>query len=332
MQHLTTLLLLAGITFAMQAQTDCGLPHDINNNGSVDIEDFLSILGLFGDQDSDGDGVYDSLDNCIDLESCNFMDPEALACFTADVIGDCNGDCLADEDGDGVCDPHICGNPVSYQGYLYSTVLIGDQCWFSENLRSELYLNGDSIFANLSHNDWQNATFGAVAVYGEGEEYCSGGSQAGDACDEFWSLSEYGRLYNFYAVADGRALCPSGWHVPSDSEWNTMEIAIGLNYQDANDLYWRGTNHGLKIKATYGWNWDSNGNNLSGFTGLPGGYRNLWPNSAGTEGYWWTRSTQNSEVAYVRKVSTNGSTEGQVWRGYISKSIGHSVRCIRDID
>ena len=59
MQRLTTLLLLAGITFITQAQTDCGLPHDINNNGSVDIEDFLSILGLFGDQDSDGDGLYD---------------------------------------------------------------------------------------------------------------------------------------------------------------------------------------------------------------------------------------------------------------------------------
>ena len=125
MQRLTTLLLLAGITFTVQAQTNCGLLHDSNANGFVDIEDFLSILGLFGDQDSDGDGVYDSLDNCIDLEACNFMEIDAELCSYPDAIGDCNGNCPLDADGDGVCDFN-CGFPINYQGYNYATVQIGE--------------------------------------------------------------------------------------------------------------------------------------------------------------------------------------------------------------
>ena len=150
MQRLTTLLLLAGITFITQAQTDCGLPHDINNNGSVDIEDFLSILGLFGDQDSDGDGLYDSQDECIDLLSCNFLDHDAEFCTYPSANGDCSIDCPFDSDGDGICDVD-CGVTKNYQGYDYQTVQIGGQCWFAENLRTQNYTNGDDI---LSGDIW----------------------------------------------------------------------------------------------------------------------------------------------------------------------------------
>ena len=120
-----------------------------------------------------------------------------------------------------------CGDPIQYQGYDYATVLIGEQCWFAENLRSENYQNGDAIPANLSDSEWSSTTFsGALAVYGE-DAGCSDSSPDGDACDEEWSLSEYGRLYNWYAVDDARGLCPSGWHVPTDGEWMTMEMAAG---------------------------------------------------------------------------------------------------------
>ena len=60
-----------------------------------------------------------------------------------------------------------CGDPVSYQGYDYGTVLIGEQCWFAENLRNETYGNGDSIPTNLNLVEWQSTTSGAAAVYGE---------------------------------------------------------------------------------------------------------------------------------------------------------------------
>ena len=102
------------------------------------------------------------------------------------------GNCSAEES------PWQCGDPVSYQGYDYATVLIGDQCWFAENLRSENYENGDVIPAGLSDSEWQNTTSGAVAVYGENA----------------LNLETYGRLYNWYAVDDARGLCPSGCTFP----------------------------------------------------------------------------------------------------------------------
>ena len=55
-----------------------------------------------------------------------------------------------------------------------------------------------------------------------------------DACDPAQSLNEYGRLYNWYAVDDARGLCPSGWHVPTDGEWMTMEMALGMSEAQAN--------------------------------------------------------------------------------------------------
>ena len=65
--------------------------------------------------------------------------------------------------------PWLCGDPLEYQGYDYATVQIGEQCWFAENLRAENYRNGDAVTSELSDLDWSGATYGAVAVFGEGE-------------------------------------------------------------------------------------------------------------------------------------------------------------------
>lgn len=89
-----------------------------------------------------------------------------------------------------------CGDPIFYQGYDYATVLIGEQCWFAENLRNENYENGDPIPAGLSSNAWLNTTLGAVTVYGEDFYDCADFSPDINACDPAQSLNEYGRLYN----------------------------------------------------------------------------------------------------------------------------------------
>ena len=134
-----------------------------------------------------------------------------------------------------------CGDPVSYQGYDYATVLIGDQCWFAENLRNESYRNGDAIPTGLSDNEWSSTTSGAVAIYGE-DANCSEYSPDIDACDPAQSLSEYGRLYNWYAVDEARGLCPSGWHVPTDGEWTVLTDFLG------------GTSAAVgQMKTDYGW-------------------------------------------------------------------------------
>ena len=300
-EHLTALLLLAGITFTTQAQTDCGLPHDINNNGSVDIEDFLSILGLFGDQDSDGDGLYDSQDNCFDLTSCNYMDSSTPACVYPDAIGECYGFCNSDLDGDGVCDDD-CGGYLEYQGYDYQMVQIGGQCWFAENLRSENYENGEAIPEVTDNEAWSGLISGAR---------CNYDNDASNA-------ATYGRLYNWYAVEDPRGLCPSGWHVPTDEEWMVMVDLLGGEAVA-----------GVQMKTTYGWNNGGNGTNTSGFSGLPGGYRR--PDGlfsvSGIRGLWWTSSPMDLSYALWRRLSNGNDIVDGGGSMFID---GYSIRCIQD--
>ena len=224
-----------------------------------------------------------------------------------------------------------CGDVVAYQGYEYATVQIGDQCWFAENLRSEHYQNGDAIPSNLSDNEWKFTSSGAVAVYGEDSGGCDSWSPDIDACDPIQSLNEFGRLYNGYAVNDARGLCPSGWHVPTDSEWITMEMALGMSEAQANSqLEWRGTNQGSQMKTDYGWTNEGNGTNSSGFSGLPGGLRSLNGDfiQAGEDGYWWSYSppSWNANPWYRQLFYLS---EG-VKRYIEDPTLGFSVRCVED--
>ncbi len=399
MRHLTSLFLLASFCSLSLAQSDCPNPYDGNGDGAVTINDLLDLLGLFGDVDTDQDGIWDSVDDCVDTSACNYAAEPTAPCAFIDVLGVCGGGCEGDGDGDGICDdeddcvgildecgvcngpgptevvieditilfdsvylPQLeewyvyefgadttftytcapslstCGDPVSYQGYDYATVLIGDQCWFAENLRNENYDNGDVIPSNLSESEWQNTSSGAVAVYGEGSSECNDISGV-DACDEAWSLSEYGRLYNWYAVDDARGLCPSGWHVPTDGEWMTMEMALGMSESEVYDTGWRGTDQGTQMKSTYGYydyDGDGNGTNSSGFSGLPGGMR--YNNSsqfippgtfleAGYNCFLWSSSLGGSNP-WFRNLNAFKNNVSRL--SYYGPHTGFSVRCIQD--
>ena len=264
MRRLTTLLLLAGVTFTAQAQIVDDYQPDSDGDGCVGMSDLLSLLSVFG--------------------SC---ETQAFAC----------------------------GDPINYQGYDYATVQIGEQCWFAENLRSELYLNGDSIPANLSNSEWANTSSGAVAVHGESGG-CTNFSPNIDACDPTQSLSEYGRLYNWYAVGDARGLCPSGWHVPTDGEWTVMTDLFG------------GVWAGSQMKTNYGWFLDSTGTNSSGFSGLPGGHREVSGliYGAGYLGVWWSSSPYDFG-AWSRILQAGPAS---VERNPYFPADGLSVRCIQD--
>ena len=91
---------------------------------------------------------------------------------------------------DGSC-TSICAD-VAMDGYTYSTVRIGNQCWFAENLRTTVYGNGDLIPAGLTDGEWTSTTAGATTVYGEGSSNCNNSSPDIDACDKVQSLAEYG--------------------------------------------------------------------------------------------------------------------------------------------
>ena len=103
MKHILTLaaLMLATACFGQEA---CPNVHDINSNGTIDIEDFLSILGLFADVDIDEDGVWDSQDDCLDASACNYLASPTEPCSYLDALGECGGACEGDGDGDGICD------------------------------------------------------------------------------------------------------------------------------------------------------------------------------------------------------------------------------------
>ena len=80
-----------------------------------------------------------------------------------------------------------CGEPISYEGYDYATVRIGDQCWFAENLRSANYENGETTPSNLSESEWDNTSSSAVKFYGSGSSECHNISPDGEACDQAWN-------------------------------------------------------------------------------------------------------------------------------------------------
>jgi len=180
--------------------------------------------------------------------------------------------------------PFTCGtSTVTFDGYNYATVQIGSQCWFKENLRNDDYNDATAIPGNLDDATWPTTTSGAQTVYGEGSSFVSSGSS-----DEAANLATYGRLYNWYAVNTGK-LCPSGWHVPTDAEWITLENTLGSSVA--------GTT--LKVTSSNTPAWD--GSNTSGFSALPGGYRD--PNNGSfvdqpNNGYWWSSSPDGSEAWY----------------------------------
>lgn len=246
---------------------------------------------------------------CIYLESCpgdysddGVVDITDLLDFFQLYGGECE---LVDE-------IWSCGTPLGYQGYDYSTVQIGGQCWFSENLRSEDYRNGETISAGLSADEWGNSPTGAVASFQESVD----------------SLEVYGRLYNWFAVVDSRGLCPSNWHVATDDEWKELEMSLGMSPEDTDGTYWRGSDQGTQLKSSNGWREDGDGTNTSGFSALPGGFRTAEGEFIDTygNGYWWSSSASNSN-AWSRHLDW---VDSRVYRLLHSQNRGYSVRCLKD--
>ena len=325
MKKYLLLFMVTSVAFPINAQVESWDP-DWDGDNNVGVSDLLGLLSVFGNYDVDNDGIWDSQDDCVEDE-CGVCDGGGIpdgyctCSLMIDALGECGGDCAIDLDGDGVCDEYYgpCHDleTVAFDGYTYDLVEIGDQCWFAENLRTEHYSNGDDIPANLSPGEWISTTSGAVAVYGE-DAYCNNYSPDGDACDPVWSLNEFGRLYNFYAVFDERGLCPAGWHVPASVEWTVMtDFLSGTSVA------------GDKMKTTYGWYSGGNGTNSSGFSGLPGGLRSYSSGQFGLAGYsglWWSSST--SWIAgYKQRLTHN---DAGVNGGPDHPNMGFSVRCLRN--
>jgi uncharacterized protein (TIGR02145 family) len=195
-------------------------------------------------------------------------------------------------------------------GNVYTTLQIGSQCWMAENLKVERYRNGDNISTSLSNASWETTTSGAFAVYNN--------SAAKKAV--------FGLLYNWFAVADSRGLCPGGWHVPADEEWTLLTDFLGGSGVAGGKMKTIGT-----ISAGTGLWQDPNtgATNSSEFSAIPGGSRFANGNyfDRGGYGYFWSSSESSSIVAWSR-ILTDFS--GEAFRTANTKQFGFSVRCLKD--
>jgi uncharacterized protein (TIGR02145 family) len=170
----------------------------------------------------------------------------------------------------------------------------------AENLKTSKYRNGSPIPNVIDNSLWGSLTTGAWANYGNNTP----------------NNATHGKLYNWYAVADARSLCPVGWHVPSDSEWTVLSSFLE-------------TEVGFKLKSASGWGNTYNGSNYSGFTALPSGYRGK-DGSFGflrSYAYFWSSTQLHSGTAWLRNLSS--SSDG-INRFTNEKKQGFSVRCLRD--
>lgn len=176
-------------------------------------------------------------------------------------------------------------------------VTIGSQIWTTANLDVTTYRNGDPIPEGPA-GSWFGLTTGAWCYYNNDPALGA----------------IYGKLYNWYAVNDPRGLAPEGFHIPTPTEWNTLGTFLGGN-----------SVAGSKLKSNTLWN----GTNESGFSALPGGYRDA--NGGyffiGNYNFFWTSLEFDGINAVYSELSSGTSA---LSFNNTAKNTGFSVRCIKD--
>jgi uncharacterized protein (TIGR02145 family) len=190
-------------------------------------------------------------------------------------------------------------------GNIYKTVKINTQIWLSENLNVSHFLNGDTIPETKTAEEWE------IAGIAEKPAWCYYNNDTANT-------RNYQKLYNWYAIKDPRGLAPEGWHIPSNTDWMTL-----VKYCGSVDVA------GGKLKSKNGW--IQNGNNISGFTGLPGGNRSQKGDFSGikSKGQFWSLSEDmiNKDQAYSILLIYS-SVEVQYTKS--NKCAGFSVRCLKN--
>jgi uncharacterized protein (TIGR02145 family) len=201
------------------------------------------------------------------------------------------------------------GSMTDQDGNVYKTIQIGNQEWMAENLKTSHYQNGDLIPVVSNNLTWLNLTTGATCWYNN--------DSSGFNCP-------YGKLYNWFAVADQRALCPTGWHVPTNVEYINLVNSVG-GQDSAGSL--------LKATGTQYWNSPNTGaTNEKGFSGLPGGFRVYAGNFdlMNIRGGHWSSSQYSNIVTHGDYFDLNSSLLTTSIYG-TGKEGGLSVRCLKDI-
>jgi len=211
------------------------------------------------------------------------------------------------------------GKLVDRQGTEYKTVTLGTQTWMAENLQTTVYSDSTAIPNITNSTVWMSLSTAAYNSYNNND-----------------SLGHsYGRLYNWYAVETGK-LCPNGWHVPTDAEWDTLVIYLVNQRYDYLDYGTVAVAQAMALNA--GWStsttagapgYNNTLNNSCKFSAKPCGYSNGYFHGLGLNAYFWsstpdTNNTVNASDLYI----CNELTNPQELK--ITKKMGLSIRCLKD--
>lgn len=217
-------------------------------------------------------------------------------------------------------------------GNVYHTVTIGTQVWLIENLRVTKYQNGDLIGTT------NPATLDISAESTPKYQWAYEGNES--------NVPTYGRLYTWYAITDSRGVCPVGWHIPSSNEWYTMLnylLTNGYNYDGSTSGNISMNSNGLAKALASATGWDAANNigavgntdflsvqNITGFSALPGGVRNLDGtfSDLGKNATWWNSTVYTSVgTAFIEYMNYNYN---YITWSYADKKFGFSIRCIKN--
>lgn len=202
-----------------------------------------------------------------------------------------------------VFNPNITyGTLKDIDGNSYKTVVIGTQTWMAENLRTTKFRDTTDIPNVMSGSAWDGLSTPGYCNY----------NNTLDAD----TIEIYGRLYNFSTVNSGK-ICPTGWHVPSDSEWTIVSDCIVSN--------------GEVLKETGTTHWASPNNlasNETGFTAIPAGSRTgQYFGHKNLNANWWSSTYNFGNKSYTRSLSYNDTT---LINELESTENGLSIRCVKD--
>jgi uncharacterized protein (TIGR02145 family) len=195
--------------------------------------------------------------------------------------------------------PKVCTDSFidERDGTEYCITTIGTQVWMADNLQ---YASDSNAYINLSSPRTINAV--------------------------------YGRLYTF---SEANNACPNGWHLPTDEEWKTLEMTLGMSAVEVEGLNERGTDEGAQLKSVEGWSSSLNtgvaGTDNPGFNALPSGEWN--PSFGpffhlGAEASYWTASVADTtNAAWMRSLSYD---DARISRSYATQKMGFACRCVKD--
>ena len=190
------------------------------------------------------------------------------------------------------------------EGNVYRTVVIGLQTWMADNLKTSHYANGDTILSGRNIGDITGVSNPQYFFY--------------PGNDSLTNLNTYGRLYTYYVVEDARNVCPTGWRIPTKSDWDTLVQNVGGDVTG-----------GGKLKSTSLWNAPNTGaDNLSSFNALPAGFReaNNEYQHLNRFGGWWTSTADTANRVWTYYLKHNYS---YVFEEPSEKKEAYSIRCIK---